>query len=113
MALVEISLRHLPEAEQHLKQAIQVDPKSVQANIDLANFYHLQGKLPEAQQVLQAATQNNPDAVPLYIDWANMLSSVGKTEEADGILSRLRTQLPNSSPATSSLLNYSSPRNNS
>jgi len=112
MALVEIGLRRLPEAEQHLKQAIQVDPKSVQANIDLANFYHLQGKLPEAQQVLQSATQNSPDAIPLYVDWANILSSVGKTEEADGILARLRTQLPKSVEVATSIGDYYVQRNN-
>ena len=113
MALVEISLRRLPEAEQHLKQAIQVNPKSVQANIDLANFYHLQGKLPEAQQVLQAATQNSPDAIPLYLDWANMLFSAGKTEEADGILAKLRSQLPKSAEAAISIGDYYVQRNNS
>jgi len=112
MALVEIGLRRLPEAEQHLKQAVQVDPKSVQANIDLANFYDLQGKLPEAQQVLQTATQNNPDAIPLYVDWANMLSSAGKTEEADGILARLRTQLPKSVEVATSIGDYYVQRNN-
>ncbi len=113
MALVEIGLRHLPEAEQHLKQAIQVDPKSVQANIDLANFYHLQGKLPEARQVLQTATQNSPDAMPLYVDWANMLSSAGKTEEADGVLARLRSQLPKSAEVAIAIGDYYVQRNNS
>src|SRR5260370_16046664 len=113
MALVEIGLRHLPEAEQHLKKAIPGDPKSVQANIDLANFYHLQGKLPESQQALHIATQNNPRALPLYIDWANMLSSAGKTEEADGVLARLRSQLPKSADAAIAIGDYYVQRNNS
>jgi tetratricopeptide (TPR) repeat protein len=38
MALVEIGLRRLPDAEQHLKQAVHIDPKLAQANLDLANF---------------------------------------------------------------------------
>ena len=45
LALVEISVHRFPEAEQHLKKAVAVDPKSVQASIDLANFYRLQNRL--------------------------------------------------------------------
>ena len=60
-------MHRFPEAEQHLKKALAVDPKSIQASIDLANFYRLQNRLPESQQVLQDGVKNNPDGILLYI----------------------------------------------
>ena len=53
LALVEISLHRFREAEQHLKKAVAVDPKSMQATIDLANFYRLQNQSTRSEQVLQ------------------------------------------------------------
>ncbi len=106
MALVELTLHRLGDAEEHFKKAVQVNPRSVQASLDLANFYHLQGKLPEAEQVLQTGIQNNPDASAFYIDWANMLSSGGKTADADGILDKLRTQTPKSAEAAIAIGDY-------
>ena len=66
-----------------------MNPKSLQANIDLANFYYLQSKLPQAQEVLQAQSLEIPTAPELYVDWANMLSDTGKTTEAEGVLDKL------------------------
>ncbi len=45
LALVEISLHHYGDAEQHLKKAVAVDPGSIQAYNDLANFYRLQNRI--------------------------------------------------------------------
>ena len=97
IASVEISLRRYANAELHLKKAVAVDPKSVQACSDLANFYRLQNRMPEAMQVLQEGTSKNPDATSLYIDWASVLSGHGSEADSDAVLDKLRKQIPNSS----------------
>jgi tetratricopeptide (TPR) repeat protein len=106
LALVEISLRRLKDAEEHLRKAVATDPKSLQANIDLAHLYRLQNKLPEAQEVLQTGIQNNPDAPQLYVDLAHMLSNAGKHTDADEVLDRLRKQMPKSPGATIAIGGY-------
>ena len=106
IALVEISLHRSADAEQNLKKALAVDPKSAQANIDLANFYHLQNKIAEAEQVLQAGIQTSPESAPLYIDLANMFMSEGKAADADAVLDKLRAQLPKSAEAAIAIGDY-------
>ena len=106
LALVEINLRRFSDAEKHLKQAVATDPKSLQANMDLANFYRLQNQLPQAQEALQAGILNNPDAPQLYVDWAEMLSNSGKITEADGVLNKLRNQMQKSLEATIAIGDY-------
>jgi tetratricopeptide (TPR) repeat protein len=95
-ALVELSLNRLTDAEQHLKKAVAVDPKSVQACADLADFYRLDRQDPEAEQVLQDGIAKNPEGTSLYIEWASMLASEGKKDEAEAVLDKLRKQLPSS-----------------
>jgi tetratricopeptide (TPR) repeat protein len=99
LALVEISLRRFPAAEEHFKKAVATDLRSAQAITDLANFYYLQGNLIQAQQTLQSAVQTLPDEPEIYTDWANILSNAGKPAEEDAVLDKLRTQMPNSPDA--------------
>ena len=77
-----------------MRRAVSVDPKSVQASIDLANFYRVENRLAESQQVLQDGVKNNPDGIPLYIEWASMLASQGRKEEAEALLQQLQKRLP-------------------
>jgi len=106
MALVEVSLRRIPNAQQDFQRAVQVDPKSVHANLGLANFYYLQGKLTDAEQVLQTAIQSSPEARQLYVGLASMLSGSGKAADADGVLDRLRNQMPKSVDAAIAIADY-------
>ena len=101
--MVEMSQRRFAEAENHFKKAIEMDPKSPGATIDLANFYRLQGKLTEAEETLQSGIHRTPDAPQLYVDWANLLSAAGKAGEAEGVLQKLREQMPRSPTRQSSL----------
>ena len=59
MALVELNLHRLGGAEAHLKTAVQLSPKSVEASLDLAHFYHSQGKLPEARMYCKQEIKTN------------------------------------------------------
>src|ERR1700683_931492 len=90
IALVEVSLHRLPDAEQHLKRAVVVDSADTQAYMDLANFYRLQNRIPEAQQTLKDGIAKNPAATSLYIDWASMLVGQGKKQDAEVLLDKLR-----------------------
>jgi tetratricopeptide (TPR) repeat protein len=99
LALVEVSLHHLPDAERHLKRAVSVDSADTQADVDLANFYRLQNRVPEAERALQAGIAKNPKGTALYIDWASMLTSQGKKDEADALLDKLRKQPGDSADA--------------
>jgi cellulose synthase operon protein C len=103
VALVEISLHRYDDAERHLKKAIAVDPKSIQAYTDLANFYRLQNRVPEAQQVLQDGLAKNPDGIPLYLDSVSVLVGQGKGDEAEALLGKLRAEAPNSTDATAAI----------
>jgi tetratricopeptide (TPR) repeat protein len=98
VALVEISLGRYQDAEQHFKKAVSVDPKSIQAYTDLANFYRMTKpkRESEAELVLQEAIARNPEGAPLYLNLASMLASQGRREDAEGVLERLRKQVPNS-----------------
>jgi len=100
MASVEISLHRYADAERHLRKAVGVDPRSIQAYSDLANFYQLQNRIPEALQVLHEGTAKNPDATSLYIDWASVLARQGSNADSDAVLDKLRQQFPNSSDVT-------------
>ncbi|MGA7225294.1 MAG: tetratricopeptide repeat protein, partial [Candidatus Acidiferrales bacterium] len=100
LALVEISLHHYGDAEQHLKKAVAVDPSSIQAYNDLANFYRLQNRMSEAQQVLQDGIAKNPNGIPLYLDWASILESQNRGEDAEALVDKLRKQMPSSTDAT-------------
>ena len=106
MALVEISLRRFPDAEQHLKKAVAVDPTSIPAYTDLANFYRMQNRALEAEQVFQDGIAGNPAATSLYIECASMLASQGRKDDAGALLDKLRKQLPNSASAAMDIGDY-------
>jgi tetratricopeptide (TPR) repeat protein len=103
IALVEVSLHRLPDAEQHLKRAVAVDSRDTQAYMDLANFYRLQNRIPEAQQTLQDGIAKNPAGTSLYIDWASMLIGQGKKQDAEVLLEKLRNQPEDSANAAVSI----------
>lgn len=99
MALVEINLHRLTDAEQHLRTALTVDPKATQAYSDLATFYRLENRIAEAQQVLEAGVEKNANGFVLYLDLASMLASQGKKDEAEAFVDKLRKRLPTSTDA--------------
>jgi tetratricopeptide (TPR) repeat protein len=106
MALVEITLYRLSDAEQHLKKALIVDPKSIQAYSVLADFYRSQNRALDAEQILQSGVVKNPEAIPLYIEWASLLSAQGQNDKAAALLDKLRNQLPRSSVAATVIGDY-------
>jgi tetratricopeptide (TPR) repeat protein len=99
IALVEVTLHHLQDAERHLKKAVSVDSTDTQAYMDLANFYRLQNRIPDAQQALQDGISKNPAGTALYIDRASMLISQGQKEDAEALLDKLRKQPVDSADA--------------
>jgi len=105
-ALVEINMHRFSDAEQHLKKALTVDPRSTEAYKDLANFYRLQNRVADAEQTFQHGIAQNPDAIPLYVAWASMLTAQGQNDLATALLEKLRNQLPKSSAAAKVIGDY-------
>ncbi len=97
LAVVNSSLRHWKDAEENLKKAVTIDPKSIRARIDLADIYRVQNEIPEAQQALEAGIQTNPNARELYIALTNLLSGSAQPTAAEAVLDKLRNQMPKSS----------------
>jgi tetratricopeptide (TPR) repeat protein len=99
IALVEVTLHRLQDAERHLRKAVSVDSRDMQAYMDLANFYRLQNRITDAQQALQDGISKNPAGTALYIDRASMLISQGQKEDAEALLDELRKQPVDSADA--------------
>jgi tetratricopeptide (TPR) repeat protein len=104
LALVEISLSNPSDnrndysdaAEAHLKKAISLNSKFVQAYANLSNLYQLNKQPSEAEQVLRQGISNVPDGRLLYLDLAAMFSSEGRGEDAAAVIDNLRKQDPES-----------------
>lgn len=103
LALVEISLRDSTNnnsrseaAEAHLKKAISLNSKFVQAYANLSNLYQLNKQPSQAEQVLRQGISNVPDGRLLYLDLAAVLSSQGRSQDGAAIIDNLRKQDPKS-----------------
>src|SRR5260370_39878264 len=90
LALVEISSHRFPEAEQHLKQAIVVDPHFLPAYKNLANYYRAGQRLQQAEQVLQDAVEHTSDDTDLSVAWADVLFTEQNVDNAEEVVGRLR-----------------------
>jgi len=104
LALVEISLRNssdnrsgdLDAAEAHLKKAISLNAKFVQAYSNLANLYQLNRQPLDAEQVLRQGISSVPDGRLLYLDLAALLWSHSRDQDAAAVIDSLRKQDPES-----------------
>lgn len=80
--LVE-SHRRLPEAINHLKQAVQIRPELAEAHTSLGAALSELGELPEAIAELRTAVTLGPDSAPAHNDLGNTLAKMpGHSEEA-------------------------------
>lgn len=104
LALVEVSLRNSSDnntrytdaAETHLKKAISLNSKTVQAYANLANLYQMNKQPSEAEQILREGISKVPDGTLLYMNLAALLASQEKGQDSTAVLDNLRKQLPNS-----------------
>jgi tetratricopeptide (TPR) repeat protein len=72
----------LPAAERSLKQAIEVDPNSLQAYDGLARVYAMQQRLPEASAEFDTLAQRQPKAIGPRVLAGVLLQLQNKPDEA-------------------------------
>jgi tetratricopeptide (TPR) repeat protein len=70
------------DAQQEYKQALQLDPSSMDAVTGLANIYMRGKQFPEAEAQLRKIVAAHPNQAALHIQLARVLAAQGKNEEA-------------------------------
>ena len=70
------------DAELEYKQALQIDPSSMDAVIGLANIYMRRKQFPEAEAQLRKIGAAHPNQAALHIQLARVLAAQGKNDEA-------------------------------
>lgn len=89
IGLAHLCARNYKEAEQALRNSLELDPKFLLARLDLGEVYAVSGRVEEAIQEFRTAvedTQGNPYAIG-YLGYAYGLA--GHRAEADSALSKL------------------------
>jgi tetratricopeptide (TPR) repeat protein len=80
-------LGRFPQAEEHYKQALQLDPKNAKIWNDAGYSYYLQGKLAQAQQALLTGNKLAPDDPRIRTNLGLTLAAAGNTADALPLLS--------------------------
>jgi tetratricopeptide (TPR) repeat protein len=73
----------LNEAIQEQDQALAIDPKSVQAHINLISLYGRTGQIEKAEQHFQEAVRLNPNRADAYYNHGVLVFDSGKYAEAE------------------------------
>jgi tetratricopeptide (TPR) repeat protein len=71
-----------PDAEQHLRRAVELDPAFAPARQNLATFYRLTGRETAAVEEYRELLRRAPDHIGAHNALAALLQNLGKTEEA-------------------------------
>lgn len=84
-----------PEAAiTHYRRALDIEPRSATARINLADLYREQGKDIEAERVLREGLQHDPDNAVLLHAQGLVLARTGRMEESIGALRRAARNEP-------------------
>jgi tetratricopeptide (TPR) repeat protein len=105
-AVIETGLRREQDAEQHLKKAIELNPRLEKARVDLVNFYRFEKKFAEAHQALEQGIAQNPESVALYISGAELSYGEGHKDAARVTLDELKTRQPKSIDASLAVADF-------
>lgn len=83
----------LPQAEQHLREAIKLDQFNMMARLQLAQVLHAQKKLAESFQVLEELSRMAPSHLGIQIRMAQILAEQKQFDKSREILDKvLRTK---------------------
>jgi Tfp pilus assembly protein PilF len=69
-------------AEQEYRQALEVDSRSTDAVIGLANIYMRGHRLPEAEEYLRKLLAEGADSAPVHVQLGRVLAAEGKADAA-------------------------------
>jgi len=70
------------EAEGYLRQAIDVDPEHLSAQVQLGRILSREGRLDEARALLERAAEAQPDAAQVWYGLAALYQQIGMEQEA-------------------------------
>jgi tetratricopeptide (TPR) repeat protein len=99
LALLELRLGKLSEAEEHLEEALEKSPADVQAAIALSGIRLSQQDQAGAEKVLRDAIRSNSKEPRGYIALARMLVRLGRRDEARQNYATVIEQDPNNPAA--------------
>ena len=97
LARLEVQLDRIRAAEGAFERALEIDPKSLPALVDFADFQRAQGREAEAGTLLRRALDAAPDSGTANVAYAMHLVRLGHREEALGPLSKA-THSPDAQP---------------
>lgn len=104
LAMLQLRSKLPDQAEISLKQAVSVDPKSMNAQLALGSFYQAHNRLPEAeQQFRHAAVEVDPKNPSPRAALVRVLMLEGEREQAESFLRLTKKDLPDTSEAYSML----------
>ena len=82
LALQLVHRGRIAEAEQHLKEALRIQPRYPDARSNLAGVLVQQGRVREAVDELRTAVANTPRYAPAHRNLAALLAQSGRDDEA-------------------------------
>ncbi|MGB7862769.1 MAG: tetratricopeptide repeat protein [Candidatus Sulfotelmatobacter sp.] len=106
VGLLEAKMGRYAEAEQHLREALEIDPKFVQGYLNLAGVYRSCNQLADAYEVLQKGISLNAEASALYLAQADLSDFEGKREPAEQELQLLRDRTKSSADLSLAIGDY-------
>jgi len=89
MATLELMQNDMEDAEQHLIQALKIDPKNSKLKASVAEFYAKRGKLEQAEQLYRDAIESAEKPEDLEAELANFYFDHGKSDQAKAELERV------------------------
>ena len=91
--------KDLERAEQSFKEAVEKEPRSIEAHSLLGNFYLAKGDTKKAEQAFKRAADIAPVGSPARIALADFYLLLRKPEEAQQVLAEITREAPDFLPA--------------
>jgi tetratricopeptide (TPR) repeat protein len=89
LALIKMNQKDFASAEQVLRKATAASPKSPEAQVALARFFGLSGRVTDAETAYRAALRIDPKYGPALYDLAQLQLGGGHKEDAEKTLAAL------------------------
>src|SRR5262249_15196032 len=93
----------LAKAEGEFRKALEVEPRSAAARINLSNVFVQSGRPTQARHLIESALRDDPTNLDALFGLALFLRSDGRTEEAVDLLRKASDQAPDSASVYSVL----------
>jgi len=98
--------KKLDKAEESLKKALEINPKSEKAYVGLVDYYQGQEKFVEAEELIKKALEINPKSDKAYLDLARYSQEQGKFVEAEELIKKALEINPKNNKAYIDLAHY-------